>query len=65
MFLRSAFALLRREQLGRGLVDQQGACHGQQGLREHIAGVVAQAVSPGGQALVQVEIGRASCRERV
>ena len=47
-------ALLAGEQLGRRLADQHRGDHGQKGLGHHIAGVVAQAVGPGGQALVQV-----------
>ena len=34
--------------------EQNGGHHGQQGLGQHVAAVVHQAVSPGGQAFVQV-----------
>ena len=47
-------ALLLRKQLGRGLEQQHSGYRGQDGLGQHIAAVVGQAVDPCGQAVTQV-----------
>ena len=40
--------------LGCHTAQQHSSHHGEQGLRQHIAAVVGQAVGPGGQAISQV-----------
>ena len=51
---KSGFGVLAVEDLRGHLDEQHSGHHGEQGLRQHVAGVVDQAVGPGAQALVQV-----------
>ena len=50
----SGFGVLTVEDLGCCLDEQHSAHHSDERLRQHIAGVVHEAVGPGAQTLIQV-----------